>query len=110
MTKTTLKDIPFMRWAVLILSSAVMFFNYYFYDALSPLKDLMQTNLGFSSSDYGAFMSAYSVPNVFLAMAVLGGIILDKLGIRITGTLFVFMMALGGVITAYGASDMYLAG
>ncbi|WP_462281512.1 MFS transporter [Salinivirga cyanobacteriivorans] len=106
----TMRDNPALRWGVLLLSSLVMFFNYYFYDALSPLKDLMQTNLGFSSSDYGAFMSAYSVPNVFLAMAVLGGIILDKLGIRITGTLFVFMMALGGVITAYGASDMYLAG
>src|SRR6056297_2716236 len=110
MTKTTLKDIPFMRWAVLILSSAVMFFNYYFYDALSPLKDLMQENLGFSSSDYGTFMSAYSVPNVFLLMAVVGGIILDKLGIRITGTTFIALMAIGSGITAYGASDVYLNG
>src|SRR6056297_1052022 len=110
MTKTTLKDIPFMRWAVLILSSAVMFFNYYFYDALSPLKDLMQENLGFSSSDYGTFMSAYSVPNVFLLMAVVGGIILDKLGIRITGTTFIALMAIGSGITAYGASDVYLSG
>lgn len=110
MTKTTLKDIPIMRWAVLILSSAVMFFNYYFYDALSPLKDLMQENLGFSSSDYGTFMSAYSVPNVFLLMAVVGGIILDKLGIRITGTTFIALMAIGSGITAYGASDVYLNG
>jgi nitrate/nitrite transporter NarK len=87
-----------------------MFFNYYFYDALSPLKDLMQENLGFSSSDYGTFMSAYSVPNVFLLMAVLGGIILDKLGIRITGTTFISLMAIGSAITAYGASESYLAG
>jgi len=110
MTQRTLKDYPFMRWAVLILSSAVMFFNYYFYDALSPLKDLMQENLGFSSADYGTFMSAYSVPNVFLLMAVVGGIILDKLGIRITGSTFIALMAIGSGITAYGASDMYLAG
>jgi len=110
MTQRTLKDYPFMRWAVLILSSAVMFFNYYFYDALSPLKDLMQENLGFSSSDYGTFMSAYSVPNVFLLMAVVGGIILDKLGIRITGSTFISFMAIGAGITAYGASDVYLAG
>src|SRR6056297_2779603 len=110
MTKTTLKDIPFMRWAVLILTSAVMFFNYYFYDALSPLKDLMQESLGFSSSEYGTFMSAYSVPNIFLLMAVLGGIILDKIGIRITGFVFIFLMAVGTTITAYGASEAYLAG
>src|SRR6056297_4025170 len=102
MTKKTLKDSPFARWLVLLLTSAVMFFNYYFYDALSPLKDLMQENLGFSSSDYGTFISAYSVPNVFLAMAVLGGIILDKLGIRITGFVFILFMAIGTTITAYG--------
>ena len=110
MTKKTLKDSPFARWLVLLLTSAVMFFNYYFYDALSPLKDLMQENLGFSSSDYGTFISAYSVPNVFLAMAVLGGIILDKIGIRITGFVFVLFMAVGTTITAYGASDAYLSG
>jgi len=110
MTKKTLKDSPFARWLVLLLTSAVMFFNYYFYDALSPLKDLMQENLGFSSSDYGTFMSAYSVPNVFLAMAVLGGIILDRIGIRITGFVFILFMAIGTTITAYGASDVYLSG
>jgi MFS family permease len=87
-----------------------MFFNYYFYDALSPLKDLMQTNLGFSSTDYGLFMSAYSVPNVFLLMAVLGGIILDKIGIRKTGSLFIILMAIGSSITAYGASETFLNG
>jgi len=110
MTQKTIKDSPFARWLVLLLTSAVMFFNYYFYDALSPLKDLMQENLGFSSSDYGTFMSAYSVPNVFLAMAVLGGIILDKIGIRITGFAFILFMAIGTTITAYGASDVYLDG
>lgn len=108
--KNSLRDNPLMRWVVLFVASAIMFMNYYFYDALSPLKDLMTTNLGFSSSDYGMFMSAYSVPNVFLAMAVLGGIILDKIGIRPTGFIFILFMALGASITAYGASDAYLAG
>ncbi len=106
----TIKDSALARWLVLILSSVVMFMNYYFYDALSPLKDLMQTNLGFSSTDYGIFMSAYSVPNIFLLMAVLGGIILDKIGIRITGVTFIVLMAIGSSITAYGASDLYLSG
>lgn len=106
----TIKDSPFARWMVLFLASAVMFFNYYFYDALSPLKDLMQTNLGFSSTDYGLFISAYSVPNVFLLMAVLGGIILDKIGIRITGFSFVLLMGVGSLITAYGASELFLSG
>jgi MFS family permease len=108
--KTTIRDSAPMRWSVLVLVSVVMFMNYYFYDALSPLKDLMQSELGFTSADYGFFTSAYSIPNVFLLMAVIGGIICDKLGIRITGFSFCLLMALGGAVTAYGASDVYLSG
>ncbi len=43
-------------------------------------------------------------------MAVLGGIILDRYGIRRTGFFFVFFMAFGALLTAYGASDYYRAG
>ncbi len=110
LSKRTIKDSATARWLVLFLASAIMFTNYYFYDALSPLKDLMQKRLGFSSSDYGLFMSAYSVPNVFLAMAVLGGIILDKIGIRVTGFGFISLMGLGAALTAYGASDIFQNG
>jgi len=98
------------RWGVLAISSFAMATNYYFYDALAPLADLIRINLGFSSADYGLFISAYSVPNVFLAMAIIGGIILDRIGIRVTGFSFIFLMALGGAITAYGASDTFLSG
>lgn len=96
-----------VRWLVLLLVSISMAANYYFYDALSPLKQYMGEFLGFSSSDYGLFVSAYSFPNVFLAMAVLGGIICDKLGIRITGTTFALLMVFGSFFTAYGASGYF---
>jgi MFS family permease len=108
--KATIRDSALARWSVLVLVSSVMFMNYYFYDALSPLKDLMQSELGFTSADYGFFTSAYSIPNVFLLMAVIGGIICDRLGIRITGFGFCLLMALGGAVTAYGASDVFLEG
>ena len=84
----TIKDSFIARWAVLLLDSAVLFFNYYFYNALFPLKDLMQTP-EFFFTDYGLFISAYSVPLVFLLMAVLGGGILDKIGMGITGFSFI---------------------
>ncbi len=98
------------RWFVLILVSLTMATNYYFYDALNPLKQHMGEILGFSSTDFGLFMSAYSIPNVFLLMAVLGGMIADRLGIRITGSTFVFLMASGAIITAYGASGYFNSG
>ncbi len=108
--KKKLHESKAARWVVLIVVSFAMATNYYFYDALAPLADLIRMNLGFSSTEYGFFISAYSIPNVFLAMAVLGGIILDRIGIRITGFSFIFLMGLGGTITAYGASDAFLSG
>ncbi len=105
--KKALNENALIRWLVLILVSISMAANYYFYDALSPLKQYMGEHLGFSSADFGRFISAYSFPNVFLAMAVLGGIITDRLGIRITGTTFLLLMVFGSFFTAYGASDYF---
>jgi MFS family permease len=99
-----------LRWSMMVLVSIAMFANYYFYDALSPLKEALQIRLGWSSSNYGFFMSAYSIPNVFFAMAVIGGIILDRLGIRLTGFMFIVFMVLGSALTAYGASEIFLNG
>ncbi len=110
MVQRTLRDSAATRWAMLLLVSVTMFANYYFYDALSPLKDKMQMELGFTSFDYGFFVSAYSFPNVFLLMAVIGGIILDRIGIRITGFTFSFLMVAGAALTAYGASDQFSQG
>lgn len=99
-----------VRWGILILVGFILSVNYYFYDAFSTLKDLLTKEFGFSNTDYGLFVSFYSIPNTFLLMAVIGGIILDKLGIRRTGFMYVFFMALGAFLTAYGASKAYTSG
>ena len=70
----------------------------------------MSREFGFTNTQYGLFVAFYSIPNTFLLMAVIGGVILDKIGIRRTGFIFVFFMALGAFITAYGASDIYSNG
>jgi len=101
---------PLVRWGILILVGFILSVNYYFYDAFSTLKDLLTKEFGFSNTDYGLFVSFYSIPNTFLLMAVVGGIILDKLGIRRTGFMFVFFMAFGAFLTAYGASKYYTSG
>lgn len=108
--KKALNESAAMRWGILILVGFVLFTNYYFYDAFSTLKDLLKAEFNFTNTDYGLFVSFYSIPNTFLLMAVIGGIILDKIGIRITGFTFVFFMALGALLTAYGASDIYSNG
>ncbi len=108
--KKALNDSLVLRWGIMLLVSFTMATNYYFYDALSPLKFLMEKELGFSSAEYGFFQAAYSIPNVFLLMAVIGGIILDKIGIRITGFAFIFIQFIGAIITAYGATPYFNEG
>lgn len=105
-----MNDSPLMRWAVLILVGFVLSVNYYFYDAFSTLKDLLLKEFNFTNTDYGLFVSFYSIPNTFLLMAIIGGAILDRFGIRRTGFLFIFLMTIGALLTAYGASDYYSAG
>ncbi len=105
-----LSNSPYARWGILILVGIILSVNYYFYDAFSSLKSLLTKEFGFSNTQYGLFVSFYAVPNTFLLMAVLGGMILDKLGIRRTGFMFIFFMAFGAVLTAYGASDLYRSG
>ena len=108
--KKALNEYAVARWGILLLVGFILSVNYYFYDAFSTLKDLMSKEFGFTNTQYGLFVAFYSIPNTFLLMAVIGGIVLDKLGIRRTGFIFVFFMALGAFITAYGASEIYTDG
>jgi MFS family permease len=102
-----LRDSFWFRWGMLFLVSLLMAANYYFYDALTPIKSILSEHLGFSSTDYGIVQGFYAFPNTFLLMAILGGIILDRIGIRITGMVFVVFMLIGAWLTLYGASEIY---
>ncbi|PLX16553.1 MAG: hypothetical protein C0597_07865 [Marinilabiliales bacterium] len=105
--KRMLNDSALMRWGAIILISVVMFSSYYFYDVYSGIKGMLQAETGLSNTDYGTMYGAYSFTNAFLLMAFFGGIILDKLGIRKTGSLFITFLTVGVFFTAYGASYMY---
>ena len=99
-----------VRWGFLLIVSIVIMTNYYVYDSLSSIKETIQIELGFSSTEYGMVISFYSFPNTFLLMAVFGGIFLDRFGIRKTGALFTLFCTLGALTTAYGASDLFRNG
>ncbi len=108
--KKAINNSPVARWGILVLVGFILSVNYYFYDAFSTLKDLLMTEFGFTNTDYGLFVAFYSIPNTFLLMAVVGGVILDKFGIRRTGFMFIFLMAFGAMLTAYGSSNYYSNG
>jgi MFS family permease len=95
----TLKDSAAIRWLVLILISGLMFSTYWFQDFFSPLRDLMESDLGINSEEFGRIIGLTTIANMF-GMIIIGGIILDKWGIRLAGLAFGGLAALGGVITA----------
>ncbi len=70
----------FFRWMVLIFVSLTMFGNYYVYDCIAPIADLLAKQLGFSDSNIGLLQAIYSIPNVF--MVLIGGYIVDRIGTR----------------------------
>ncbi|MDR3339975.1 MAG: MFS transporter [Candidatus Symbiothrix sp.] len=94
----TLRDKKRTRWAVLLIISFTMMAAYFFYDAMAPLKGMLERTQGWSSVDYGTFTSAYGWLNVFLLMLFMGGILLDRKGIRFTGSLAASLMVIGALI------------
>jgi MFS family permease len=97
------------RWLVLVLISLAMFGNYYIYDSISPLADVLKAQLGFSDSNIGLLNAIYSIPNLF--MVVLGGIIIDRIGTRKATFIFALLCLLGaGVTASSGVLEVMAAG
>jgi len=81
----SLRESTAMRWTALVLASLSIFGAYYFNYALSSIKPMLESILGWNSEDFGTYTSAYAWFNVFLFMLIFSGFILDKLGVRKTG-------------------------
>jgi MFS family permease len=86
------------RWVVLIFISLAMFGNYYVYDSISPLADVLKQQLGFSDANIGLLNAIYSIPNVF--MVLIGGFIIDRIGTKKSTFIFAALCLLGAIITA----------
>ncbi len=102
-----LNDSPAARWTVLIIVAVAMMMGYFVNDVMSPLESMLEAprsegGLGWSSSDYGFFSGAGSFINVFLLMLFFSGLILDKMGVRFTGTLACSLMVAGVLLKLYG--------
>lgn len=105
-TVKKLSDSAAMRWLALVIVSATMMFGYFFTDVMSPLEPLLtaakeQGGLGWTSDEYGFFSGSYGFFNVFLGLLFVGGIVLDKFGIRFTGLMATTLMFCGALIKWY---------
>ncbi len=96
------------RWLVLVFISLAMFGNYYVYDCIAPVADLLSKQLGFSDQNIGMLQAIYSIPNVF--MVLVGGIVVDRIGTRKSIFIFGVLCALGAAVTVASPHLNVMAG
>jgi MFS family permease len=95
------------RWGVLVAISVAMFGNYYVYDSVAPLADNLQRLLGFTDTQLGTLNAIYSFPNI--VMVLIGGIIVDRIGVRLATLLFSVVCLLGAIVTAVSSWFPFMA-
>ena len=106
----SLRDKPLARWGALTLIALTMFFAYMFVDVLSPVKTLVETELGWDSTIFGLYGGSEFFLNVFVGFLILAGIILDKMGVRFTALLSGSLMVIGALIKVYALSATFRNG
>lgn len=75
--------------------------NYYVYDSIGPVADLLARQLGFSDTQIGSLNAIYSLPNIFLVL--LGGVLVDRFTARAV-VLWTAAICLGGaLVTVLGS-------
>ena len=105
--RNSLRDSAKARWTALVLASLAIFGAYYFNYALSSIKPMLESILGWNSGDFGTYTSSYAWFNVFLFMLVISGFVLDKLGVRKTGLGATIIMFVGTALNYFAVKHHF---
>ncbi len=89
-----------LAWLAFALIAVVSFGNFYVYDSIGPVADLLQRQRDFSDSQIGMLNAIYSLPNVVLIL--LGGILVDRFGAARMMVVSTAVCLLGAALTAVG--------
>ena len=86
------------RWVALVLASLAMFGNYYAYDALNPVVDLLREQQGLDYAQIGQLSTAYNVAALLVLLA--GGYAIDRFGARRAIVAFALVCVVAAAVTA----------
>ena len=96
------------RWLILFLSCLLMSGSYYCYDNPAALINQLQSRFRGTvvaanfDYDFQLLYSVYSLPNI--ALPLLGGVLVDRAGVRFSLLLFSTLITLGQCLFAAGGS------
>lgn len=91
-------------WLIGALVALALFGNYYVYDSIGPVADLLQSQRGFSDSQVGLLNAIYSLPNVVLILV--GGVLVDRFGAA-RMTLWTALVCLAGAALTAFSPDFF---
>ena len=86
-------------WLVLAMIAAASFGNFYVYDSIGPVANLLQQQRGFSDTQIGLLNAIYSLPNVVLIL--IGGVLVDRFGASRVMVWTAAICLTGAILTAY---------
>ena len=103
----TLKDSKTACWIALALLVVPMFASYFFDDMFSTISHIFKNpnllELGWDSGEYGFYAGGYSFLCVWGGL-IICGMLLDKWGVRVTGSIFVGLMVVGAALVSFAIS------
>lgn len=94
----SLEPTPIYRWSVLVFVSIAMFGNYYIYDSIAPVFDLLSSELKFTDKQLGLLYTVYSIAAIIVLL--IGGYIIDKFGTKKSILAFAIICLISSFITA----------
>jgi MFS family permease len=84
-----------------VATALAMIGNYYVYDSIGPVAELLSRELGYSDTQIGVLNAVYSLPNI--VMVLIGGILVDRFSARAITLATTLICLAGAVLTASGA-------
>jgi MFS family permease len=88
------------KWLMLALAAMTIMGSYYTYDSIAPVAGMLRDQRGFSQSQIGLLNAVFNLPNI--ALALVGGIVIDRIGAALSILIASVICTIGAVLTAIG--------
>jgi MFS family permease len=98
---------PAVQFGMFVAISLASIGNYYVYDSIGPVADLLSSQLGLSDTQIGTLNAIYSLPNIF--MVLVGGVLVDRFNARSVTVVTAAVCLVGAILTALGSQFPVMA-
>lgn len=89
-----------LKWLMLALAALTVMGSYYTYDSIAPIAGQLRSERGFSHAQIGMLNAVFNLPNI--ALALIGGIMIDRIGAAKAIVIAAAICSIGAILTAIG--------